>query len=83
MKRLVLIMAVTLPWLGGCATLPAAGALPAGYESADASAAVDPAAIDRWWTLYGDAELEGLVTEALISAPDAQLAQSRLAEARA
>ncbi len=83
MKRLVLIMAVALPLLGGCATLPVAGALPAGYESADASAAVDPAAIDAWWTLYGDAELEGLVTQALTSAPDAQLAQSRLAEARA
>ena len=49
------MMAVALPLLGGCATLPAAGALPAGYESADASTAVDPAAIDAWWTLYGDA----------------------------
>jgi len=83
MKRLVLMMAVALPLLGGCATLPAAGALPAGYESADASSAVDPAAIDAWWMLYRDAELEGLVTQALTSAPDAQLAQSRLVEARA
>jgi NodT family efflux transporter outer membrane factor (OMF) lipoprotein len=83
MKRLVLMMAVSLPLLGGCASLPTAGALPAGYESADASTAVDPAAIDAWWMLYGDAELEGLVIQAQASAPDAQLAQSRLAEARA
>ena len=83
MKRLVLMMAVSLPLLAGCANLPAVEALPAGYENAGASATVAPAAIDAWWTLYNDAELEALVTRALDAAPDAQLAQSRLAEARA
>ena len=39
--------------------------------------------LDRWWTAYGDAQLETLVERALASAPDVRSAQARLKEALA
>lgn len=56
--------------------------LPAAFE-APIGVAEPAAALDRWWTLYGDAELEKLVDQALINAPDARTAASRLEEAQA
>ena len=49
-----------------------AGAQPAG-------AAVDPA---RWWTVFGDPELDRLVTAALADNPDIGIAASRVRQAR-
>ena len=40
-------------------------------------------ALDHWWAVYNDAELTGLVEDALATAPDAKLIQQRLLEARA
>lgn len=71
--------------LGGCVS---AGpirtpetALPAGFEGA--TGALAPAAIDRWWDAFGDAQLTALVERALARSSDAREAQARLAEARA
>lgn len=44
-----------------------------------AGAAVDPA---RWWTVFGDAELDHLVTTALADNPDIAIAASRVRQAR-
>jgi NodT family efflux transporter outer membrane factor (OMF) lipoprotein len=41
------------------------------------------AALDRWWTLYGDPELETLVEGALAANTDVRTALARLEEARA
>ena len=75
--------------LGGCALLPDAQPRPAPkpidlYGSARAFAA--PTAKwpdDRWWTAYGDAQLDALVNEALRGAPSLAMAQARLAQALA
>ena len=74
--------------LAGCSTahLTAPSApLPQAFEGA--AAAIDPAlpgaALDRWWTLYGDAQLTALIDEALVASPTAKQALERIAEARA
>lgn len=56
--------------------------LPAGYE-APAGVPADAASLDRWWTVFGDAQLDGLVDHALAANPDARSAAARLNEARA
>ena len=59
--------------------------LPAAFEAP--AGAVDPqksaAALDHWWILFGDAQLQQLVEQALVSAPDARTAMARLDEAAA
>ena len=52
-----------------------------GVASADATRAA--ADVDRWWTLFGDAQLTQLVDEALVASPNAKQALERIAEARA
>jgi len=75
--------------LGACAHVrPADTRLPAAFE-APASAAPPSAApvgavqLDRWWLAFNDAELTGLVDQALANNPDARSAAARLREARA
>lgn len=59
-------------------------ALPAAYDAAaEAGAAAAPGALDRWWTLFGDADLDALEAEAMVKAPDARTAAARVLEARA
>jgi NodT family efflux transporter outer membrane factor (OMF) lipoprotein len=58
-------------------------ALPQAFEAPQAPSAADPAALDRWWLLFGDDQLTGLVEQALKASPDAKSAFYRLAEARA
>lgn len=81
---LALVMAAVL--LAGCTTgrtpRPADIALPNAFESG-AGAAYDAAALEQWWTLFGDAELSGLVAEALAVSPTQRDADARLEEARA
>ena len=73
--------------LAGCASTPLSAPRTAVPERFEAAAAADPAlqptALDRWWTLFGDAQLTALVDEALASAPTARQALQRLEEARA
>ncbi len=58
--------------------------LPKAYEgAATASPALSPQALDRWWRLYEDSQLTGLIEAALVSAPDARTALARIDQARA
>lgn len=78
------LTAIAALLLGACATgnpRPPEVALPAGFE-----AAIEPASVvqlDRWWTLYGDAQLNALVEEALRRSFSTREALARLDEARA
>ena len=73
--------------LAGCAIGPdyarpdARLQLPDQYAAAPLSAA--PAVASNWWTLFGDATLDGLVRQALASSPDALIAAARIEEADA
>jgi NodT family efflux transporter outer membrane factor (OMF) lipoprotein len=73
--------------LGGCALLPDAQprATPKPIERYDSARALAaPTAKwpnDRWWTAYGDTQLDTLVNEALQGAPNLAVAQARLAQA--
>jgi outer membrane protein, multidrug efflux system len=85
--RPVLVLGACLT-LGACAHVrPADVRLPQAYEAphSPASGGVPAGAIDldRWWLAFGDAELTGLVDQALINNPDAKSAAARLTEARA
>ena len=82
-KRLV-VLGVATALLGGCALGPAPpkpqASLPPAFEASvgGAGAAVD---LDHWWRAYGDPQLTNLIEQALKSAPDAQVARTRLQEA--
>lgn len=75
--------------LAGCAQLPDLGKLPQAktsdafqsQASLKAPAADWPA--DKWWTAYGDAQLDALIDEALRDAPDLAAASARLQQADA
>lgn len=75
--------------LAGCATVPDLGAppKPAGGEAFAASGSLAaPAATwpaDRWWTAYGDPQLDTLMDEALAGAPDLARAAARVRAAEA
>jgi len=71
--------------LSGCVSnrLPTpAVTVPATFEAPQADGAARQA-IDRWWLLFGDAQLTALIDQALASAPDARTALARLREAEA
>lgn len=71
--------------LGGCSLSPnyerPATELPEAWSAAPAQG--QAMAGERWWTVYGDATLERLITEALAGNQDLALATARLDEARA
>lgn len=73
--------------LAACATPRKADVrLPAAYEAppgAPAGAPSGAAPLDRWWLAFNDAELNGLIDQALVKNPDAKSAAARLSEARA
>ena len=62
---------------------PADLRLPQAYEAPKGSAPAGAIDLDRWWLAFGDAELTGLIDQALANNPDARSAAARLAEARA
>lgn len=90
MRRILLIStAALLPLaLAGCVTpnkvrTPAA-APPVAYQSSQPPQdSLTPAALDKWWTLFGDQQLEALVDDALRGAPDSRDALARLEQAAA
>ncbi|MBW8815090.1 MAG: TolC family protein [Caulobacterales bacterium] len=73
--------------LTACATARKADVrLPGAYETPVGAAPAPPPGalkLDTWWTVYGDAELNGLVEQALARNPDIRTARARLAEAKA
>lgn len=75
--------------LAGCAAvpkLPPAQAIKAPDAYASQASLAAPAAdwpTDRWWTAYGDAQLDALVDEALAGSPDLAAAEARVRKAEA
>ena len=75
--------------LAACATVPNLGAAPqpkaaatlASTRSFQAPVAAWPT--DRWWTAYGDVQLDALIDDALVGSPDLAAAQARLHKAEA
>lgn len=82
--RLVLGV-VACSTLGACVSAPpvrtADVSLPAGYTPTNT--ALPAVALDRWWDIYGDAQLAGLVDQALGRGFEVREAFARLEEARA
>ena len=75
--------------LGGCAQLPDPVRL-SGIKSPDAfearvtlKAAEAAWPVERWWTAYGDPQLDALIDEALAGAPDLAVAAARVQRAEA
>jgi NodT family efflux transporter outer membrane factor (OMF) lipoprotein len=54
---------------------------PAAYEQPQPQDIAPAASLERWWTLYNDAQLTDLVEQALKNSPDAKDAQAKLAQA--
>jgi NodT family efflux transporter outer membrane factor (OMF) lipoprotein len=88
-RRVGLLAAVSGLALSACATIPPAAPArtakaPAAYETRASFAA--PAAQwpgDRWWSAYGDAQLDRLIGEALTGSPSLAAAQARVRRAEA
>jgi NodT family efflux transporter outer membrane factor (OMF) lipoprotein len=79
------LVAAAAAFLPSCASQPLRvprTTLPSSFE-AKFAAGVDVQQLDHWWTLFADSQLNALVDEALVSAPDARRALAVLAESRA
>ncbi|MEJ2409062.1 MAG: efflux transporter outer membrane subunit [Novosphingobium sp.] len=83
------LLAIALP-LSACTT-PDLGARPQMHASAELASAQSLASAggdvrawprQRWWTAYGDPQLDALVTEALAGSPGVAMAQARIRQAR-
>jgi outer membrane protein, multidrug efflux system len=90
MRRCIALVtsAIVLAGVAGCAGAPPVLSGPklppaaAGFAQAPAGAGTaEPA--ERFWRAFGDADLDGLVTDALAANADIRLAVARLREARA
>ena len=86
MRRVIILPLVLIPALAGCALGPKVVKpdlrLPAAYDAPVGAAPADTS-LERWWSLYGDPQLETLVDQALAHAPDARSALARLHDAKA
>jgi NodT family efflux transporter outer membrane factor (OMF) lipoprotein len=75
--------------LSSCASIPQLGAAPQPKAPATFAATQSFAAplaqwpSDRWWTAYGDPQLDGLIDEALAGSPDLAKAGARVRQADA
>ncbi|HHL4083586.1 TPA: RND transporter, partial [Burkholderia sola] len=86
-----LVPALAALAIAGCAPFgpqrPAARITP--VEQLDAGAAIraadagSPTVAERWWTAFGDAQLDRLVDDALAGAPTLQAQRERVAQALA
>ena len=71
--------------LDGCASGPKPRPdlrLPTAYEAPPGPPA-GALALDRWWLVFADPQLDALIDDALVANPDAKTAAARLREARA
>ena len=88
MRRILLTFALLAPIGAGCVTPSKVStpqvAPPVAFQAPQPDpGGLQSASIDRWWTLYGDAQLESLVEQALANAPDARDALAKLEQAAA
>ena len=85
MRRVLILAAAIAPLIAGCATNSKIGApdtrVPAGFEGPPAPDSLPETALDRWWELYEDEQLETLVDQALTSGFDQEIALARLEQA--
>jgi NodT family efflux transporter outer membrane factor (OMF) lipoprotein len=78
-----------LPILALAACAPDLGPLPQTKSASDYASSQSFAAPEtswpqsEWWKAYGDAQLDGLITQALADSPDIRVADARLREALA
>ncbi|MBN9319500.1 MAG: transporter [Caulobacterales bacterium 68-7] len=86
-RRTALLVVASALTLAACAsprkpdlTLPAAFEAPSAAAPAAQAAAVN---LDRWWEVFGDAQLNSLIDTALTRSPDARTALAQLEQARA
>jgi NodT family efflux transporter outer membrane factor (OMF) lipoprotein len=56
-------------------------ALPPAYEAPAGTQTLASATLDRWWTVFGDDQLDQLEAQALKASPDAKTQSARLLEA--
>ncbi|HEY5071696.1 MAG TPA: TolC family protein [Caulobacteraceae bacterium] len=85
MKRLAPALLLAT-FVCACAGQPARSPevrLPDRYEGPGGAETLGPAALDRWWLLFEDPELNSLEEQAFSLAPDARTAAARILEARA
>jgi NodT family efflux transporter outer membrane factor (OMF) lipoprotein len=88
-NRAILSLVAASATLSGCVTPPRLGTPPmakpaASYAtSASFAAPGSPWPADRWWTSYGDAQLDALIDEGLRNAPTMAQAAARLRRAEA
>ena len=85
-RRLAIAAAfAALPFFAGCADF--SGIAPHSSLAAPQAFGLTDAAIawpaDRWWTIYGDAQLDALVDRAIAQSPSLKLAQARVNRAAA
>ncbi|RZL93025.1 MAG: efflux transporter outer membrane subunit [Variovorax sp.] len=75
--------------LAGCADMGNLGANASLRDAASLGLAADPAVApvsqvdSQWWLAFGDSQLDGLIDQAVQGNPNLQVAQARLARARA
>ena len=87
--RSLLLLAAASTALAGCVLPPKLGPAPVAKPPADYATATSYAApaapwpADGWWHAYGDAQLDALIDEALVSAPTMAQAAARLRRAEA
>lgn len=62
---------------------PADTRLPPAYDAPRGASALAAEELDKWWLLFGDAQLNALEDEAFRLSPDARTAAARLLEAQA
>jgi NodT family efflux transporter outer membrane factor (OMF) lipoprotein len=88
-RRARALALLTAAALSGCASLPPArparqAKAPDAYATAKSfSAPAAPWPDDRWWTRYGDPQLDALMDEALAGSPTLAQAKARLVRAKA
>jgi len=82
-KATILLAGAAAVALAGCAAgvRKADITLPPAYEAPAGTQALAPPTLDRWWTIFGDDELDQLEIEALKNSPDAKTQDARLLEA--
>ncbi|MBW8816234.1 MAG: efflux transporter outer membrane subunit [Caulobacterales bacterium] len=89
MSRSVIALLAGASLLAGCATVPKLGQAPKPAAASEFAAArsfqAPPAAwpADRWWSAYGDAQLDALMDQALAGSPTLAEAAARLRAAQA
>ncbi len=85
----VVAAALLVAALAGCADMAGIGAHATMRDAASLGIAADPSAApvagvdSQWWHAFGDAQLDGLIDQAVAGNPNLQVARARLARAQA